>query len=319
MSYRDPYTDPYYTGANHYQNNNAGPGYSQNQYTDNNLEYNPYTRPSHPTYDQSGYGAGVHEEPTYTDEPTYPPQRQATHRSQHNRSGILDQGKENYQPGADFSGVSPRKKTASAMRRYRYDHQGALWTRGGKGRCFGRFCCCTIMTVVFLVLSIALALALWVRPPGIIIGNVTPVSQGGSQIVPQDTGNNFSIAINLSVNITVNNPNYFSVNFKQVKAELFYPINNTPIGGGLSNNVVFPSNTQTEWTFPFDVEYKTANDPGAKVLADLINKCGANKQNLQIDYKITVMCRPWVCVYRDANALELAGAPNTVHYDLSSY
>lgn len=54
------------------------------------------------------------------------------------------------------------------------------------------------MTIIFLLVSIVLAFGLvsyllfnlklladssqWVRPPGIIIGNVEPVSQGGSQV-----------------------------------------------------------------------------------------------------------------------------------------
>ncbi|KXN92233.1 hypothetical protein AN958_08686 [Leucoagaricus sp. SymC.cos] len=287
MSYRDPYNDPYYGGVGRYQNNQGSSSYNPNQYTDNNLDYNPYTRPAHPTYDQSGYGAGGHE--AYTDEPVYPPQRQPTHRTQ--GSGTLHQRKESYQPGADLAAIPPMKKTAKALRQYRYDHQGALWTTGGRGRCFGRFCCCTIMTVVFLIVSIVLALVLWVRPPGIVIGDVAPVSEGGSTITTNTDGDGLSLSIHLALNITVDNPNYFSVNFKQVKAELFYPINNTPIGGGTSTNVVFPANTRTDWTFPFDVQYKTSADPGTRVLSDLVNKCGVNKQNLNINYKITPSLR----------------------------
>ncbi|KAJ3568644.1 hypothetical protein NP233_g5585 [Leucocoprinus birnbaumii] len=286
MSYRDPYADPYYGGASQYPTNQAASSYSHNQYSDNNLDFNPYSRPSHPTYDQSGYGIGGHE--GYTDEPAYPPQRQPTQRS---GSGTLHQKKEGYQPGADFATVPPMKKTASTMRQYRYDHQGALWTKGGRGRCIGRFCCCTIMTVLFLLVSIVLALALWVRPPGIIIGQVAPVARGGSIIQTSSNEGDLSLSIHLALNITVDNPNYFSVNFKEIKAELFYPIDNTPIGGGTSTNVVFPANSQTNWTFPFDVQYETANDPGGKVLSDLLNKCGANKQNLDIDYTITPALR----------------------------
>lgn len=32
--------------------------------------------------------------------------------------------------------------------------------KGGRGRCIGRFCCCTIMVVLLLLISIVLALAL---------------------------------------------------------------------------------------------------------------------------------------------------------------
>lgn len=289
MSYRDPYASPYNGAASRYPTNQAGSAYPQNQYTDNNFEFNPYDRPSYPTYDQSGYGVGGHE--VYTDDPTYPPQRQPTRLTQRSGSGTLHQKKESYQPGAGFSAVPPMKKTATALRQYRYDHQGALWTKGGRGRCIGRFCCCTIMTVLFLIVSIVLALALWVRPPGIIIGQVAPAPQGGSTITTNSDGNGLSLSVHLALNITVDNPNYFSVNFKEIKAELFYPINNTPIGGGTSTNVVFPANSQTNWTFPFDIQYKSSADPRSLVLSDLASKCGANKQNLNIDYTITPALR----------------------------
>lgn len=82
--------------------------------------------------------------------------------------------------------------------------------------------------------------------------------------------------------------------------QLFYPIDNTPIGGGTSSNIVFPANTRTDWTFPFDVQYKTSRDPGGKVLSDLLNKCGPNKQNLRINYKITASI---ICIFAWARVL----------------
>lgn len=111
MSYRDPYADPYYGGpANHYQNTYTGAGYGQNTYSDNNLDYNPYKRPSHPTYDQSGYGAGAHDEPTYTHDPSHPPQKKPTHLTTRSGSGALHQRKDSYPPGAGFAAVTPMKK-----------------------------------------------------------------------------------------------------------------------------------------------------------------------------------------------------------------
>lgn len=46
------------------------------------------------------------------------------------------------------------------MRKWRYDHQGNLWSAGSRGRCIGRFFCCTVMIFVFVLLSIILSLAL---------------------------------------------------------------------------------------------------------------------------------------------------------------
>lgn len=52
------------------------------------------------------------------------------------------------------------RRMSRNIRQWRYDHQGNLWTRGSRAGCFGRFFCCTIMIVVFLVISILLSLAL---------------------------------------------------------------------------------------------------------------------------------------------------------------
>jgi len=107
---------------------------------------------------------------------------------------------------------------------------------------------------------------------------------------------------------SVNNPNYFSVDFQKIEAEvftrnvetvsfllkapqIFYPINNTLIGGGTSENIIFHSRSQTNFTFPFMLSYQTTLDPQGKILIDLANKCGVNggtKSNISVNYKITV-------------------------------
>jgi len=286
MAYRDPYTEQ--------------PGHLQNEprYNESNPEYNPYsTSALHQTYDQGGigpsydaYGTGYRDEPHYDRQ--YPAERSQTMRTYKSAAngGLESSGtKETHLEAGTFA---PREeKTVRALRTYRYDHQGALWTKGGRGRCFGRFCCCTLMIAVLLLVSIVLALALWIRPPSITIGNVGTVSQGGSAIQLIDNG----VSVNLGVNITVNNPNYFAVNFKQIKAEIFYPINgSTPqIGQGISNNVVFNANQQRNWTFPFALNYKTTNDPQGLILTDLAAKCGVGgpKSNINVDYKITLGLR----------------------------
>jgi len=184
----------------------------------------------------------------------------------------------------EFTPVTP--KSVRAIKDYRVDHQGNLWTKGGRGRCVGRVCCCTVMTTVFLIVSIVLSLALWIRPPSVVIGNV----QTSGVNITGGTG----LSINLGVNISVNNPNYFAVNFQKIEAEIFYPINNTLIGGGTSENIIFHSRSQTNFTFPFMLSYKTTLDPQGKILIDLANKCGVNggtKSNISVNYKITLGIR----------------------------
>jgi len=199
-------------------------------------------------------------------------------------------GKESLSPdiSTPVTGVTG-ERTARALRDYRYGHQGQLWTKGGRGRCIGRFCCCTLMITLLLFVSIALTLVLWVRPPNVSIGEVQTVSKSGSAIQLQEDG----ITINLGVPIAVDNPNYFAINFKQIKAQIFYPINNTGVGEGILNDVMIRSNTQTNLTFPFSIDYKIKLDPGNLILKDLAQKCGlrGSKSDLSVRYKITLQLR----------------------------
>ena len=72
--------------------------------------------------------------------------------------------------------------------------------------------------------------------------------------------------------------------------KIFYPINNTPVGGGSKNNIVFHSHSQTNFTFPFTLTYNITEDPQSAIIDDLAKKCGleGTSSNLSIDYKITV-------------------------------
>ncbi|RDB21499.1 hypothetical protein Hypma_011707 [Hypsizygus marmoreus] len=290
MAYRDPYAEQ------------PGRLQSQPRYSESTPEYDPYsTLQPHQTYDQGGigpsydtYGNGYRDEPQY-----YPPQREQSHRTTRGAPpplGKVDSmdpshSKEAALETAVYPAVdTPReKRTARALRTYRYDHQGALWTKGSRGRCVGRFCCCTLLIAVLLIVCIVLALALWIRPPNITIGDVKTVAKDGSTIQLVDNG----ISVNLGVNISVNNPNYFAVNFKQIKAEIFYPINNTKVGEGISKDVVFHSRSLTNWTFPFAINYRTTEDPGSMILQDLALKCGVtgSKSDIKVNYEITLGLR----------------------------
>ncbi|KAL0946645.1 hypothetical protein HGRIS_012839 [Hohenbuehelia grisea] len=298
MSYRDPYAGQY--GA-----------YQHNAYAESEADFNPYmnnrqqagTQPYGQTTSAPSYGAyGTYQDEPLPDHEAYPSAaRDGRPDTQQTLTGGSMPPKdeafiapppppvkqESTFDMTDFA--RPRERNAAALRRYRMDFQGNLWTKGGRGRCVGRFCCCTLMIAVFLIISIVLALALWIRPPSIVLSDVQPVSTGSTVQLQAD-----GITINLGVNISVSNPNYFAVNFKQIKAEIFYPINNTDIGGGVSNDIVFNSHSQKNFTFPFAINYKMQNDPSNKVLVDLATKCGfpsGVKSDIAVDYKITLGLR----------------------------
>ena len=105
----------------------------------------------------------------------------------------------------------------------------------------------------------------------------------------------------------MDNPNYFSVALNKVEldvsrstvcrasnakgdnSQLTYPIDNFPVGGGVQKNIDIKSNTQTNFTFPFSLNYNTSDTSGTAVLQDIVNKCQAN-QDLTVKYDLKVSC-----------------------------
>lgn len=259
MSYKDPYA------AQHNNQHDFDPYASQQQY---------------PSYGQSG-SYYMDNSGGYRDEPGRQPQN--------NLDNVGRTKEADEVSGFDRGEFNSSKKgsgSARSIRAFRRDHQGNLWTEGGKARCMGRFCCCTIMIALFFIISIALALALWIRPPSVLIGPAKTAS-GTSAGTFQGTG----LTIPLTVNISVNNPNYFSVKLKQLKAEFTYPKGNVPIGSGVLNDVTFEANSDKNVTFPFQINYKFADDPSLQALLDIADRCGItdnSKSNLDIQYKITI-------------------------------
>ncbi|KAF9227652.1 hypothetical protein BS17DRAFT_774096 [Gyrodon lividus] len=269
MAYRDPYAEQY---GRYDQQSSDVPA------------FNPYnTVQPHQAYDQGGYdpyAAGYRD-----DDPNHGLSTNA-------EASTFAPGHHKLESTPYDQGGFPRATTGSRsrdLRHWRYEHQGALWTKGGRGQCIGRFCCCTLMIVVFLIISIFLALALWIHPPNIIVGDVQSTTTG-SEIQILSNG----IQINLGIPIYVSNPNYFSVSFSSIKANIYYPINHTLIGGGQQNDVTFPSHTNKNFTFPFSVEYTTTLPSSGQILTDLLDKCGVGgtaKTDITVDYDITLGLR----------------------------
>lgn len=186
----------------------------------------------------------------------------------------------------EFDPFAPPPKSTGDLRMWRQDHRGNLWTKGSRPGCIGRFFCCSLMTVVLLVVSILLTLAIFLRPPDVTFDGLAPIDPNTIQ------SSSDSLNVTLGLQISVQNPNFFSLELKAIKASLVYPINNTQIGGGEEDNIDFKSNTQTSFTFPFVLGYSEAADPDGNVLKDIAEKCGfvpgSIKSNLEVDYTITI-------------------------------
>lgn len=261
MAYRDPFAEQY--------------GHYDQQYSEG-PSFDPYNSSQpHQAYDQGGYDPYTSNGYRDNDNPT-------THEP-------VTAGMSTLPPKEGNGFYSTTASQPRDLRRWRHEHNRSLWTKGSRGRCIGRFCCCTIMITLFFIISIILALVLWARPPNVIIGTVGP-SSTASEVQLESDG----VQLNLAINITVNNPNYFSVSFSSVKANIYYPINNTYVGGGNQSDVTFPSHTNKTITFPFTVAYTTTMPSSAQILADLATKCGltgGTKSDITLDYDITLGLR----------------------------
>jgi len=227
----------------------------------------------------------------------YPPLQSNWQMPQKSAGGLSKKSKPSVEvpvavQGSKYTGVksgfekgefTPQRRTPSAYREYRFGNQGNLWTKNGRLRTVGRFCLCTILTAFFLVVSIALSLVLWIRPPNVQIGQVQ--SSGGLQKLSSG-----GFQFNLSTVITVDNFNYFDVDMRKIQVEVFYPIENTPIGGGTASDVFFKSNTETNFTFPFALTYNPLSDSSGQVLADIATKCGVggHRSDLSVNYQLTL-------------------------------
>jgi hypothetical protein len=86
----------------------------------------------------------------------------------------------------------------------------------------------------------------------------------------------------------VNNPSYLNVDLPKISAQIFYPINNTRIGNGTISNTHLPSNSNRNFTFPFNIIYTLDIDPDKAIIKDLVSKCLGNGGDLTVRYDLTV-------------------------------
>jgi hypothetical protein len=138
----------------------------------------------------------------------------------------------------------------------------------------------------------------WVRPPDIQFTGVSTVQNGSTF----EATTNQEFKVNLDFGINVTNPNYFSATFTSIKADIFYPINNTNVGGGEQNDITFNSHSIKDVTFPFSFVYNKTADPQGMIITDLVRRCGfidpSTKEDISIQYKIAVSGLPFMWQFR---------------------
>lgn len=173
---------------------------------------------------------------------------------------------------------------ARNIKEYRREYRAGMWTRGSRGRIFGRFFCFFVLVLIYLVISGALGLALYIRPPS--------ASFDKPSVDQQDiNADNAGLVVPLRMNISIWNPTFIKAVVKKVHVDLLYPINNEerPIGNGTIYDVWIKSNSRTNFTFPIDVDYKLSSDPNLDIFFDIGKRCGSEpQQGLAIKAKAMV-------------------------------
>lgn len=89
----------------------------------------------------------------------------------------------------------------------------------------------------------------FVRPPSITLNN-TNVNPATAQF----DLNEKHINLDIGLDITVRNPNWFGANFKQISATIKYPGLDSKFGGGDVYNTKFPAYTESTFNFPLKLK-----------------------------------------------------------------
>ncbi|KAG9122827.1 hypothetical protein FRC07_000624 [Ceratobasidium sp. 392] len=231
-------------------------------------EYNPYSdyNTVNAGYGQGGPGYGQGPAQDYRDDYDDARPGMSTMPSQATAVGgdyaENEKSRRAQQPGASHGGPArfsqasfiPPKSTGD-LRLWRHDEHGNVWTK-------------------------------WVRPPDISFNGIK-MPTNGSTVVAQTTG----ITINLNLAIGVVNPNFFAADFSAIQAKAFYPGVSQQIGGGTLNDINFPSHSDTNFLFPFSINYTEAIDPNKTIIKDIAVKCGFignSKSDIPVKYQLTL-------------------------------
>ncbi|ODO00840.1 hypothetical protein L198_03167 [Cryptococcus wingfieldii CBS 7118] len=278
MAHSDPYNDPYGRQQQQYNTSHAADNTNYGQQPYHYQEENPYgEEPRYPTYSSDPTaGDYLNSSTEKVADESYP--QGNTARAQPGRSGMA-------RPTTSFAEMGPPPRSTGILRVWRKDERGKQWSRGGGVRTSLRFCCCTITTAIIMIISVVLAVLLYIRPPSVTLNSATVDSGSVS-------ANTDGLSLKFDLNISVANPNWFDANFKNIEATVSYPGNNTNnFGGGSMSNVNFKGYTDSTFVFPFTLNYTLANDPDRTVLNDLISKCGilgTTTEDITVDYDLNL-------------------------------
>ncbi|KAL1406284.1 hypothetical protein Q8F55_007980 [Vanrija albida] len=272
------YKDPYQNGGSEYLQAGMPPGAAAPQHGYDNsahpdagyqysAQYNSYTSTTPSTYeknnDSTGDLDGVHALGELG-----PGERE--------RPGRMGLG----QPTSSFAAMGPPPRSTGILRMWRKDERGKQWTKGGGFRSTGRLVFCCLVVAILIIVSIVLAVLLYIRPPSVVV-------QTFEADANKVTANAGQFQANITLEVSVNNPNWFNADFKEINVDIHYPgVPNGQFGNGFVKNANFKGYTRSTFAFPLMINYSLAQDPNQLIITDLNAKCGNTQGQITIDYTI---------------------------------
>lgn len=128
-----------------------------------------------------------------------------------------------------------------------------------------------MILAIILIVSIICLIVMFLRPPNVAISGVSVPSQNGVSY------QNGAFAFNVSVDISVSNPNSISANIKKLKATAYDSQDqSTALGHGLVENQKIQPNANTTVVFPFQIKYDQSQDTDLSIIRNIASECGLN-------------------------------------------
>ncbi|SPC66115.1 uncharacterized protein UHOD_04484 [Ustilago sp. UG-2017b] len=194
---------------------------------------------------------------------------------EYNNAGVIS-GNSPYNDSANMTSEKAGYDDAYAAKRA---SGNSIWTKDDK-RAFAsrsapakicRFLIGNLILAIIIVVSIICLIVMFLRPPNVAISGVSVPNQNAV------TYQNGAFAFNVSVDISVSNPNSISASIKKLKATAYDAQDqSTALGNGLIENQKIQPNANTTVVFPFQIRYDQSEDPDFSIIRSIATDCGLN-------------------------------------------
>ncbi|KAG2225373.1 hypothetical protein INT45_005617, partial [Circinella minor] len=151
-----------------------------------------------------------------------------------------------------------------------------------------------IIAIIIIIIVFVVLLATFTMPTMDFAG-VTSSPTNQSEVSYNGDVLNF----NFGLLINIKNPNVLSIDLSNINATAYYPDSSSPsgklkIGGGYMDYQHIESHSDSNFTFPFAINYDPFSDSHKTILNILIDKCGlagGETQDLTVDYTINLTAK----------------------------